>query len=434
MNKRIGALVLAVVMVLMLVAGPLSCLTAQAAGPVTIKFHYTRPDGNYSGWDIWTWGAAGDNAVTFEVANGEAVGTLTVPANPGTIGFIVRQGGDSWTNKDIATDRKVEAEFEDLYKVVSGTIHVYLTSGQAAFTVEADSDVVYDGNADAPELPPVQVKVHYYRADGNYSGWNVFSWGGVDTTAFEVSGGEAVATIYANANTESIGFIVRYSTASNEWANREQSNDGDGNRFVEKAYPDLALVEKGTIHVYVNSGDKNTTAQAGDDVVKSGEPVESEPVELPFYVAGSAGLCGSEWACDDAANKMTLNAAGLYEKTYENVPAGTYEFKITDGTWDNSWGGDGEWGNYAITLTEEKDVTITFNADTKEIKVTMTSTALPFFVAGNEELCGVAWDPCLPDNKMTRNADGLYEIFYQSVPAGHHEFKVTDGSGQKGGV
>lgn len=52
MSKRFGALVLAIVMVLLLVAGPLSSLTAQAAGPVTIKFHYTRPDGNYSNWDL----------------------------------------------------------------------------------------------------------------------------------------------------------------------------------------------------------------------------------------------------------------------------------------------------------------------------------------------------------------------------------------------
>ena len=41
MNKRFGALVLAVVMALLLVAGPLSTQTAQAAGPVTLKFHYT---------------------------------------------------------------------------------------------------------------------------------------------------------------------------------------------------------------------------------------------------------------------------------------------------------------------------------------------------------------------------------------------------------
>ena len=427
MNKRIGALVLAFVMALLLIAAPLSSIVNAVENTVTIKFHYTRPDGKYSEWDIWTWGAGGDKAISFVEGEGEAVATLELPANPDKVGFLVRK--PDWTDKDIATDRFVEKVYSDLHKVISGTLHVYLTSGQAAFTVEADADVVLDSEADAPELPPVQVKVHYYRADGNYDGWNVFSWGGVDTTAFEVADGEAVATIYANANTASIGFIVRYSTASNEWANREQANLADGNRMVEDAYPDLPLVEKGTIHVYVNSGDKNTTAQAGDDVVKTGDPVEPEPVEVPYYVAGTAALCGSEWANNDPANKMSLNADGLYEKSYENVPAGKHEFKVTDGTWDNCWGDNGN--NYTFTTTEEKNVTITFNAETKAINVMLTDVVPeedPYYVAGTAALCGSEWANNDPANKMSLNADGLYEKSYENVPAGKHEFKVTDGT------
>ena len=58
MSKRILTLVLALVMVLSLAAGPLSSLVAYAAeGPVVVKVHYIREDGNYAGWDVFSWGS-----------------------------------------------------------------------------------------------------------------------------------------------------------------------------------------------------------------------------------------------------------------------------------------------------------------------------------------------------------------------------------------
>ena len=158
--------------------------------------------------------------------------------------------------------------------------------------------------------------------------------------------------------------------------------------------------------------------------------------EGTYFVAGSSSLCGSNWSNNDANNQMVLNSEGLYEKVFENVPAGTHEFKVTDGTWDNCWPGD----NYVFTTTELQNVTITFNADSKEITVSLseaTGGELPeqppvteafYTVAGTEELCGTGWNPADENNKMTLNADGLYEKVFVSVPAGKHEFKVTDGT------
>ena len=61
-----------------------------------------------------------------------------------------------------------------------------------------------------------------------------------------------------------------------------------------------------------------------------------------FYtVAGTEELCGSGWNPGDVNNKMTLNEDGLYEKYFVNVPSGQHQFKVTDGTWSNSWGKDG---------------------------------------------------------------------------------------------
>ncbi len=87
-------------------------------------------------------------------------------------------------------------------------------------------------------------------------------------------------------------------------------------------------------------------------------------VEPTFIIAGTEGLCGTEWAPGDPNNKMTLNSeTGLYEKVYTNVAAGTYEFKVTDGTWVNAWPSS----NYVLTVDAESNVTITFNETTKAV-------------------------------------------------------------------
>ena len=91
-----------------------------------------------------------------------------------------------------------------------------------------------------------------------------------------------------------------------------------------------------------------------------------------YIIAGdSVALFSSTWDPANTANQMTLNSeTGLYEKSYTNVAEGTYEFKVTDGTWNNSWGSGTN--NYSFTVTETSNVTITFNATSKDIAVSQT--------------------------------------------------------------
>ena len=106
-----------------------------------------------------------------------------------------------------------------------------------------------------------------------------------------------------------------------------------------------------SIKVYYNEG-------AGD--------VEPE-VTAKYYVAGVSELCGSYWKENDEANIMTTDDDMLYSKVYENVPAGSYELKVTDGTWDNSWGDNGN--NYTFTVDAVSTVTVVFNAKTEIVSV-----------------------------------------------------------------
>ena len=114
-------------------------------------------------------------------------------------------------------------------------------------------------------------------------------------------------------------------------------------------------------------------ANADGTLTLSYTKVEAPVVPEATYIIAGSGMFGTEWDPANTANQMTLNADGLYEKVYTNVAAGTYEFKVTDGTWNNSWGNGT--GNYSITVEEESNVTILFNEQTKVITVNVEPVA-----------------------------------------------------------
>ena len=174
------------------------------------------------------------------------------------------------------------------------------------------------------------------------------------------------------------------------------------------------------------------------------EPITTEPVTEPttvpvpaakYTVAGDAGLTGATW--DPAQNEMTKGeyefAGNTYDYaiTFENVAAGSYAFKVTDGTWENSWGKDN--ANYSITLSAACPVTIYFNSETKAIDVEAeflsTFTLDSVTVAGNGEdawLNGADWDPTDSSNDMTEIEPGVWQIKYYGIDAfDNYQFKIA---------
>ena len=306
--KKIISMLLAIAMVLGMVVVPgfftLSASAEEAAGPVALKFHYSREDGAYDEWDLYSWGAI-TGAAPFVEENGEMVATIYANANTASVGFIVRKGGDSWLGKDPDGDRFVEAVYADLGMVMSGTLHIYLTSGEADFTVEEGDDVV-KGEADttAPEYD-ITIKVHYFREDGEYEPWEVHMWNGVESldatrdfeledVTYEGTTYGATATYYADAADIWVGFIIK----KPDW-----TKDPDGDRHI-----DVSDVLSGTVHVYAKTGsaledfivDKSeaqvgakVTAAVYDSItgvltVTTAVPIEGE-IKGSFVLEGPAG-------------------------------------------------------------------------------------------------------------------------------------------------
>ena len=95
---------------------------------------------------------------------------------------------------------------------------------------------------------------------------------------------------------------------------------------------------------------------APNKVVLSAGPVTNSDV---WYVAGTM----NEWNCSDAGYQMTDNGDGTYTYTFAATP-GDYALKVTNGTWDVSYGGNGADGNYEFNVADECNVVVKFDGST----------------------------------------------------------------------
>ena len=137
MNKKIKALSMAIMMMLLTVLTAVNDITFVSAADLTIRLHYNRADGNYENWDVWMWEVGGGDggAYAFEDVDGEMIATKVVTPGITEVGFIVRKG--NWEEKDIGDD-----QFIDIAEMVSGTVDIYVESGVAGYTKEYGADAV----------------------------------------------------------------------------------------------------------------------------------------------------------------------------------------------------------------------------------------------------------------------------------------------------
>ena len=98
----------------------------------------------------------------------------------------------------------------------------------------------------------IQVNIHYHRYDNEYDGWNIWSWiDGKEGAGYEFTGEDefgkiAAFTVDLEEDTKKIGFLVRHSTPSNAWEQKD---------CVEDRFMDLSYTKEGVIDIYVVEGE-----------------------------------------------------------------------------------------------------------------------------------------------------------------------------------
>ena len=166
--------------------------------------------------------------------------------------------------------------------------------------------------------------------------------------------------------------------------------------------------------------------------------------ETKYYIAGTENLTGFDWK----ENGLQLTKDGdLYKHTFSALAAGTYEFKVTNGTWTDPWGysnlsaayeevsegTDGEGnpnGNIKFTTEEAKNITVIFEPATGKITIDGLTEKAPaepvtvyFINSGNwAEVACYYWGgtdaPAWPGVQMTANG----EVFEAE---GWNVYKIT---------
>lgn len=168
---------------------------------------------------------------------------------------------------------------------------------------------------------------------------------------------------------------------------------------------------------------------------------QNSVVPVPeWYVAGNGTegipewVNGKNWNPDGAV--MSDNGDGTF--TYSTtVPAGTYEFKITQGTWEgtiyeygnvdaasSTAGYEDNGGNISFTVLETAEISIKLNPSAADnAKITLTSSVefgypeiTMWTVTGDAILCGTDWDPTDESNDMAEGSEtpGVWTKAYEN--------------------
>ncbi len=106
---------------------------------VTVNVHYVRADNNYENWNVYTWNSDMTKQYDLTVGTNEAVAKIVLAGRATQdLNFKLRKsvGANLWA----AEEAQVTV---DLSTIVSGTIDVYVTAGNASATIALSDDVVY---------------------------------------------------------------------------------------------------------------------------------------------------------------------------------------------------------------------------------------------------------------------------------------------------
>jgi pullulanase len=315
---------------LLLTALAIPALAQIPAGDVRI--HYHRPDGNYAGWALYTWNASTENnswcSSEVAVSGTDSFGVyFDVSVNPaqgspaGQLGFILNNCADNQL-KDPGPNQYLQVTQNNQAWVVSGDSDVFTTQ-----------PLIGDG-----PIPSGDVRIHYYRPDGSYGGWALYTWNAstennswcsseVAATGFDSFGVYFDVSVNPTQGTPAgqLGFIINNCNAG-------QIKDPGANQYLQVTQNKQAWVVSGDSDVF--------TAQPliGDGPIPSGN------VRIHYYRPGgnyggwalytwNASTENNSW-CSSEVAATGFDSFGVYFDVSVNPtqgsPAGQLGFIINN--------------------------------------------------------------------------------------------------------
>lgn len=275
MKGAVAALISTAFAVLGMVAAPSA---AHAAGTDrTLTIHYYRPAADYAGWNIWGWDFMGDGQHDFDNVEGvptadcagvKASFTITDATATTVQAGLFRKGTD-WNAPTTIKDGGDNANLPEITLNAEGNTDVYFLQGVNATT---GPTIVSIG-----DLPARRAIVHYKRTTGNYTGWNMWTWGptaadangamiSFDSTTQDATGSiTSTYTIPTSACSEtSRQFLLR---STDNWDTAVK--DGGDNANIT-----MTLKAQGDTHLWVKQGrTASTTPSTSAAYVKEAQTI-----------------------------------------------------------------------------------------------------------------------------------------------------------------
>ncbi len=143
-----------------------------AAPPIPanhVRIHYFNPDNNYTGWTVYAFGNTTEDQGNFgggpvQVTGADSFGAyfdVGVTVGATDVGIIIHQGN----LKDPGPDEHINPSTQgNEYWQISGQFGLHTT--QPPLPVGADTPI-----------PAGHARIHYYRPDGDFAGWVLYSFG-----------------------------------------------------------------------------------------------------------------------------------------------------------------------------------------------------------------------------------------------------------------
>jgi pullulanase len=226
-----------------------------------VRIHYHRGDGTYTGWAVYSWNASTSTNAwcsgEVQITGVDSFGVyFDIPVNPaqgspaGQLGFIINNC-DNGQIKDPGVNQYLQVTQYSQGWVLTGDPTVYTTQ------------------PDTTQIPPSDVRIHYYRPDGNYSGWAVYTWNASTSTNTWCSGE------VQNSGTDSFGiyFDVPVNAAQGTPAgqlgfiinncNSGGTKDPGVNQYLQVTQYNQAWVISGDPNVFTTVPTASQIASAG---------------------------------------------------------------------------------------------------------------------------------------------------------------------------
>lgn len=236
-QKKSLSIILVFTMVLTFFMGTVPIKAATTNAMTTIKIHYLRDDGEYSNWNVWVGdeeNSSESSEYGFTGKDEDGAFTAVAVESTTSAAVMVKNDSDDKDSGNILVDTS------------QGDVDLYITTDGQDNTTSNQKHLEFNYNK-------VNIRVHYFRFDGDYNSWDVWSWvDGVFGSNYTFNSSDDYGSIadYTVENesmigVRKVGIIIR----KPDWS----AKDGNQDRFMDLAYAD----KNGNLDVYLLQSDSN---------------------------------------------------------------------------------------------------------------------------------------------------------------------------------